>query len=125
MHEILIQQKKYDVAMAEFWKALELGGAGGLYPRSQEVAWKQAYAEGGIAGFWRARVKFLSAYFPDDYELAKYLAMLGEHTQALTWLESAMAKQRAGKTIVLYARSEPAFDGLRNDARFKRAVGME
>ncbi len=60
---------------------------------------------------------------PDTlYNLACACARLGARTEALDWLERAVA---AGWSNVAHVRSDPDLEPLRQDARFRRIVGGE
>jgi len=80
----------------------------------------EAYAAGGIRGFWAARIDHLKSVREDDYLTAKYLALEGRNEDSLTALGRAMESRKQGKVLILFAFEEPAFDGLRQDERFQR-----
>jgi DNA-binding winged helix-turn-helix (wHTH) protein/TolB-like protein/cytochrome c-type biogenesis protein CcmH/NrfG len=124
LHDIYIETQQYDKAMAEFNRIEELAGGSGLYPASRAQALNSVYAKNGIKGFWRARVEFLKTEYQDDYQLAKYLALLGRRRESLASLQRAIDIHKAGHTIVLFAYEEPVFAGMRYDPRFRQLTGF-
>jgi Tfp pilus assembly protein PilF len=119
LHEVYVQQRQYDKAMDEFRTIEKLAGASGLYNVTQVNALEQAYRKHGIEGFWSARAAYLEAgSYSDDYELAKYLAMLGRKNEALERIRRVVENPRLPHNSTMFARDEPAFDGLVGDPRF-------
>jgi Tfp pilus assembly protein PilF/TolB-like protein len=119
LHEVYVQQREYDKAMDEFRATEKLAGGSGLYNVTQINALEQAYRRDGIEGFWNARASYLEAgSYHDDYELAKYLAMLGRKNEALERIRRAMETPGSPRHTTMFARDEPAFDGLAADPRF-------
>jgi hypothetical protein len=90
---------------------------------------KAAYKQSGIQGFWQTYIEILrreSLRQPDrESWIARCYAHLGNYDLALKELEAGY-KNRGGRTH--WAKTEPAFDGLRSDPRFialLRRMGLE
>jgi serine/threonine-protein kinase len=97
----------------------ELSAAEKLNPSAVEK-FRQAFAAGGIRGFWRTRVEALQHPVPNHYLLAHYYALLGEDERALYWLEQACAQHKFDFTLFF---PDPAFDDLRTNLRFQALAG--
>jgi hypothetical protein len=84
---------------------------------------RQAYRARGPAGYWQAaleratRPKTIPAQ--ESVSLAFLYTHLGEHAQAIDYLERAY-QERAGD--MLYLRVEPSLDPLRGDPRFQALI---
>jgi TolB-like protein len=75
----------------------------------------------GPQGYWRARLSFLSKQRTrENYLLAVFHARLGESDKALEFLEQAFQMHEPD---LIYLKSEPAFDGMRRNPRFKALTG--
>jgi tetratricopeptide (TPR) repeat protein len=120
LHNIRVQRREYDQAMAEYATMQRLAPASAAYPISQAAALQRAYATEGIRGFWRVRVAYLRTQFKDDWELAQYLSLLGQYDAALRALQAGTAANGTMKMHLVFLASDPAFDGLREDQRFRR-----
>ncbi|HET8676695.1 MAG TPA: winged helix-turn-helix domain-containing protein [Blastocatellia bacterium] len=90
---------------------------------------KAAYKQSGIQGFWQTYIKILrrESLSQSDREswIARCYAHLGKYDLALKELESGY-RNRGARTH--WAKTEPAFDGLRSDPRFialLRRMGLE
>jgi DNA-binding winged helix-turn-helix (wHTH) protein/tetratricopeptide (TPR) repeat protein len=123
LHDTLIQRHEYDAAMAEFRTIEEIAGTTGLYSSTQAKTVSEAYARAGIRGFYAVRADYFSTEFKDNYLRAKYLALLGRKEDSVVWLRRALNDAGPNKLFVLYASTEPAFDGIRDDPRFKKLMG--
>ncbi len=105
----------YQEAVAARQKWLALGG------RSEEdiAGLLDAYATSGKDGYWRWLLDNVTEYAQQEYvspiTFANLHAQLGEEDQAFEWLEKAY-EERQGWLIFL--KSEPLFDPLRDDPRF-------
>jgi TolB-like protein/DNA-binding winged helix-turn-helix (wHTH) protein/Tfp pilus assembly protein PilF len=78
---------------------------------------RAALQAGGPRGYWRACLTFLSEQkFPGNYQQAVYEARLGEKGKALDWLQLAFQRYEPD---LIYVKSEPAFDWMAPDPRFK------
>ena len=80
---------------------------------------KAAFEKGGPKGYWQERIALdleqsQRAYSPAYFTAAKY-ASLGDHEQALTWLEKAYGDR---DTWLVSIKIYPIFDGIRSDPRF-------
>jgi len=120
LHDVYIQMGDFDRAIAEFVRVEQLTGETGPNSAAQADRLAEAYAAGGIRGFWAARIDHLKSVREDDYLTAKYLALEGRNEDSLTALGRAMESRKQGKVLILFAFEEPAFDGLRQDERFQR-----
>jgi len=125
LHDTLIQRHEDDAAMAEFAKIEEIAGTTGLYSSVESQRVREAYAKEGIKGFFAVRAEYFGTEFKDNYLRAKYLALLGRKDDSVEALHRAMSDAGPNKLFVMYASSEPAFDGIRDDPRFRKAVGTE
>jgi hypothetical protein len=66
------------------------------------------------------RVQYLQAQFKDDLEIAQYFSLLGEYHSALRALQAGTGADGTMKMHLVFLASDPAFDGLRQDERFRR-----
>jgi len=82
-------------------------------------ALRLAYQVSGIKGYWQKETEILKEYSlkQSDLELwiARCYARLGKYELAIDELEAGYAKH---SNRMLFAKVEPAFDGLRADPRF-------
>jgi hypothetical protein len=100
-------------------KLLELTGHAVEFDVQSGPALREAYAKGGIKGFWRERIKqYLSGPLFSP-ALAEYHALLGEKDKALYWLGEAVEKRQFE---VVFIKTNPAFKDLRADPRFLELV---
>ena len=75
----------------------------------------------GPRGYWRARLAFLSKQKnPENYLLAVFHGRLGEADKAFKCLEQAFQMHEPN---LIYLKSEPAFDWMQADPRFKALTG--
>jgi tetratricopeptide (TPR) repeat protein len=78
---------------------------------------KTAFDAEGPRGYWRVNQAFLSKQAnPSNFRLAVCHARLGQGDQALKRLELAFQKREPES---IYVKSEPAFDWMQRDPRFK------
>lgn len=77
---------------------------------------RQAYAKGGIVGFWRAQLDYMRLKQDYRFAIAKTYARLGENEKALTALADS-AKQREWDLLFMW---DPVFLPLRFDPEFNR-----
>ncbi|TLZ24136.1 MAG: tetratricopeptide repeat protein, partial [Gammaproteobacteria bacterium] len=116
------QKHMHDEAIAEFQRAIELSGHSGAFDSNLAYV----YAVSGRKREAENIVKDLEAQ-PDknpstDANIALVYVGLGDHDQAMVWLNKAY-KARFNPSILL----RPAFDPLRSDARFedlRRRLGL-
>src|SRR5256886_2990685 len=116
------QKRMHDEAIAEFQRAIELSGHSGAFDSNLAYV----YAVSGRKREAENIVKDLEAQ-PDknpstDANIALVYVGLGDHDQAMVWLNKAY-KARFSPSILL----RPAFDPLRSDARFedlRRRLGL-
>lgn len=79
---------------------------------------KAALHAEGSRGYWRVNQAFLSKQAnPENLRLAVCYARLGHGDQALARLEQAFQKREPES---IYVKSEPAFDWMRGDPRFRK-----
>ncbi len=109
------QRRFYDKAFEADLKTLTERGA-----RPEKIAaLKKAYAASGWRGYWRKQLEFMEeeAKKPpiSPYHMAQIYARLGDHDQALMWLEKAYDKH---SSYLVLLKVDPLLDGLRSDARF-------
>jgi TolB-like protein/DNA-binding winged helix-turn-helix (wHTH) protein/Flp pilus assembly protein TadD len=117
------QKHMHDEAIAEFQRAIELSGHSGAF--DSNLAYVYAVSE--RKGEAKNIVKDLQAQ-PDknpstDANIALVYVGLGDHDQAMIWLNRAY-EARFNPSILL----RPAFDPLRSDARFGdlwRRLGLQ
>jgi hypothetical protein len=96
-----------------------------LYSSIESKRVSEAYAKAGIKGFFEVRASYFTTGFKDNYSRAKYLALLGRKDDSVEALRRAVNEAGPEKLFVMYASTEPAFDGIRNDPRFRKAIGVE
>ena len=116
------QKRMHDEAIAEFQRAIELSGHSGAFDSNLAYV----YAVSGRRREAENIVKDLEAQ-PDknpstDANIALVYVGLGDHDQAMVWLNKAY-RARFNPSILL----RPAFDPLRSDARFedlRRRLGL-
>jgi tetratricopeptide (TPR) repeat protein len=90
-------------------------GANKIHPETSLL--RAALQGDGPLGYWRARLAFLSNQkTPDNYQLAVLHSRLGESAKALDRLERAFELH---EPELIYVKSEPAFDWIEGDPRFK------
>jgi serine/threonine protein kinase/tetratricopeptide (TPR) repeat protein len=79
---------------------------------------RQAYASGGVEGYWKKQLELLKADAEKgalvDYGVATVYARLGDKEQAVSWLEKAY---RAHDPYLVYLKIDPPFDNFRSDPR--------
>lgn len=98
---------------------LEWARRSGL-PAAEVEGYRRAFQRGSVNGLLRERKRMLlqqtGSYFRAPYIIARIHAVLGEHDQALQWLEKAMHER---DDFITHITVDPEFDGLRADARFQ------
>jgi len=113
------QRGLYDKAFEE---ALKIAVTRGMRPEVIST-FKEAYAASGWTGYWRkhremmgkaAGTKPASSYF-----IAGIYARLGDHDEALRWLQNAYDQHSDSLTML---KVDPVFDGLRSDPRFNKLL---
>jgi TolB-like protein/DNA-binding winged helix-turn-helix (wHTH) protein/Flp pilus assembly protein TadD len=121
--QALAQEHLYAEAIAEFQRAIEISGHSGAFDANLAYV----YAVSGRQGEAKNIIKDLEAG-PNknpsiDANIALVYVGLGDHDQAMIWLNKAF-EARFNPSILL----RPAFDPLRSDVRFRdlrRRVGLE
>jgi serine/threonine protein kinase/tetratricopeptide (TPR) repeat protein len=118
------QRGTYPEAIAEMRKALDLSEG----DTNELAALGQAYAVSHQEGEARKILDQLKERSQQTYVQPGLIALiyigLGDKNQAFDWLQKAFDDRSAG---LLYLKVDPAFDGVRSDARFSdllRRVGL-
>ena len=115
--QALAQMKRHDEAIAEFRKAIELGGGNATI----ESNLASSYAASGRKDAALRIARTLEGRHSRNPSSAASIALiyvgLGEHAQAMAWLNKAY-DARFNPSILL----RPAFDPLRSDPRFQELL---
>ncbi len=107
-----LQKGQIEKALALFKSAVDYSDTAPLYL----AALGHAYGVAGMEEEARQVLEELQkAAFPSPYNLAIVNLGLGEHEQAINWLEKAY---EARNGHLLYINEGPVFDALRNEQRF-------
>jgi len=112
----LEQLGRYEEAIAHHRKAVELSGGSPLYLAGLAYAYGMA---GLRAEAMEIRERLLQDPAAAPYDIALAHLGLGDHLQAVDWLEKAY---EARDSHVIYINRGPRFDPLRNDPRFIRLL---
>jgi TolB-like protein len=119
VNRIRLQQGRSD-EFAEFFLAW---GSRFGFPLQEVEGYRRAYQSGGVTGLLRERRRVLvqqtETYFRAPYIIARIDAVLGDHDQALQWLEKAMGQR---DDFITHINVDPEFDSLRSDPRFQRML---
>ncbi len=109
----LEQKGEYERAITLFQSAIELSNKAPLYLSALGHAY-------GVAGMREEALQILEelqqAAYPSPYNLAIVHLGLGDHEQAIDWLEKAY---EARNSHLVYINRGPKFDPLRENERFK------
>ena len=93
-----------------------------ISPESVESL-RSAYLNSGIKGFWQKQIELrrdqIMKYSGCEYEIATRQAMLHNKNEALRIIEN---NYRSGGTCWNAVKTEPAFDALRNEPRYKEIL---
>jgi len=112
--QVFAQKHMYDDAIAELQRAIELSGGNAAF--NSQLAY--AYAISGRSNDAMKTVKDLEARpgrpSSTDSHIALIYVGLGDHDQAISWLNKAH-QARFNPSILM----RPAFDPLRSDVRFQ------
>jgi len=117
-----LERGKYDDAITELRKAVQLSAGGATFTANLARAFAVSGRKSDAARLLddlerRSRTGFSSAP-----EIAVVYAALGDHERAMTWLEKGFA-ERFNPGVLL----RPGLDSLRSDGRFRdleRRVGL-
>src|SRR5918994_1910343 len=93
--------------------------SGGVSEKNGEVvaALRAAAKRGGLKGFWRQRLQFLlEEPHVRTHAVASTYARIGDHDQALAWLEKLYAEHGAW---IRTLKTNAVWDPLRADPRFQ------
>ena len=116
---VLLQAHHFDEAIAQAKRALDLEP--GLPEAQACIARAEQYrgkAPPAMLDFFRARLQNPAASGP--YNLALAYAVLGRSAEALSNLETAYQQH---EMLMPMIATEPSFEGLRGDARFRELLG--
>jgi tetratricopeptide (TPR) repeat protein len=120
LYQAYAKKGMHDEAVDEYFKLLELAGHAPEFKLESGVALREAYAKGGIRGFWRERIKqYINPDVMFSPARAEYHALLGENDKALYWLSEAV-ERRAFEMV--FIKTNPIFKDLRTDPRFLELV---
>lgn len=115
----LVQKRLYKEAQAEFEKAQHYPGSAAFVQAN--VAATNALS--GQAAEARKDLEAIQSLAQHQYVPAIYLAAihtsLGERDKAIQWLQKAFAER---SDYMVYLKTEPAFDTLRDDRRFRELL---
>lgn len=113
------QQGRMPEAIAEFERAVELGRGGPLYV----AGLAHAYARGGRRADAERELRRLIEVPQGEYVPVVPIAMvhagLGRARDAIEWLEKGIDERSPG---MVWIKSDPRFDPLRDDAKFQDIV---
>lgn len=118
LHQAYTQKGMYDAAIAEYFKVQKILDGNLSFDPKNENALRAAYAARGMRGFWQEQLKLDRHKSEDDtdfYRQAEFHALLGEKEEAVRDLEQAV---EARLPSVIFARVNPAFKDLHQNARF-------
>jgi Flp pilus assembly protein TadD len=118
MGQVLALRGKFDAAIAEFQRAIELSGHSPAF----DANLANAYAAAGRTADAQRIAQDLAHLQPEngsvDANIALIYVGLGENDQAMYWLEKAY--QARFEAVILV---RPQFDPLRRDPRFRDLMG--
>jgi len=113
LYDAYTAAEMYDEAVSEFFQIEGLKSDFTL-PKDAADSLRQAYASGGIRGFWRAQIAYFNKN-PHFYRLAQYHARLGEKDRAIEFLgKSAIARD----FDYVFVLTDPVFKDLGQEESF-------
>jgi len=116
LYDIYTAREMYAEAVAEYFKTEELSMTTPAYPGDLDDL-RSTYAAGGIRAFWRRRARMLEGRNgADGYRIAKYKTRLGQHDEAINWLERAHQEREFD---FVYFVADPSFRALHDNSRFR------
>jgi TolB-like protein/Tfp pilus assembly protein PilF len=115
----------HDQAFRAYQKWAQVAGMSSQVVRALDTA----YSASGIKNYWKQRLRMEALEEEETgnvwtYRRAMLHARAGEREAALVWLEKAYSERH---NRLIFMKAEPAFDGLRGDARFAdllRRIGL-
>jgi DNA-binding winged helix-turn-helix (wHTH) protein len=113
LYDAYTAAEMYDDAVSEFFRTEGLKSDFAI-PKDDADKLRQAYSEGGIRKFWRARIEYLEKN-PHFYKLAQYHARLAENEEALELLSKSIASRDFD---CVYLLADPVFQHLSKNERF-------
>jgi hypothetical protein len=110
----------YEEAIAEDQKNMLLDGVPQDVADKYKAALSEAYKTGGAKGYWQKKAEAALDFYHQGvgiptYAVASTLARAGDRERAYEWLEKSYKERDA---TLLTIRSDPAFDGMRDEARY-------
>jgi tetratricopeptide (TPR) repeat protein len=111
----LVQKRRYDEAITELRKAVELSEGGGVQLGSVGYAYAVAKRRAEALEIVEKLKGSSREHYVPPVAVSIVLSGLGEKDQALTWLEKANEER---DPWVVGIKVEPMFDSLRSDPRF-------
>ena len=118
------EKRRYDEAIAELRRAVELSGSGAGQMASLGYAYAVAGRRAEALGIVEKLTERSRHQYVPPATVAIVFSGLGDRDQALTWLEKANEERDPWVTGL---KAEPRFDSLRSDPRFQdlmRRVGL-
>ena len=102
---------EFEAAIEEHRLAGVLGGEPAEAAEARAAALRDAFCQGGEAGYWCKRLELAAGSpEPSPYQLAVFHARLGQTDTAVEYLRTAFEQRDYN---LLYLRTNPAFDSLR------------
>ena len=120
----LVQKKRYDEAIAELQKAVELSGGGAAQLGALGYAYAVANRRAEALEIVETLKKRSREHYVPPAMVAIVFSGLGDKDQAMTWLEKALEERDPWLTGL---KVDPMFDSLRSDPRFLdllRRIGL-
>jgi hypothetical protein len=102
----------------------KVGLAFGVKPEhlsARENTLRRAFASKGLQGYWQTQLDFLKADSKtppfNNYNFATLYARVGDRERSFLFLEKAL--QEHSQDLTLWLLTEPAYDSLRSDPRYR------
>ncbi len=118
LYEVYTAKEMYDEAVTEFFKIEQLKSDFALFTNQEKL--REAYKNGGIRTFWKAKIEFLEK-IPHSFELAKYYARLGEKEKAVSWLKKGCETPYFD---CVFITADPVFQILRDEPQFNELANL-
>jgi len=120
-----IEKGLYSEAIREALRAREISGSPGTHAEaSLGYALAKSGKEAEARSLLRGLLRSSAEHYVSPYNVALVYNGLGEHDEALAWLERAYAQRHQG---IVFLKVESRLNNLRSDARFQdllRRVGL-
>ncbi len=115
---VLNAQGRYDEAIAEYMKEVDLGGFSNA-PIGLGVAYARKGMRAEAERIIAERKKILGSSGSNHYGIASIYASLGEKDRAFEWLEQSYQER---EFPILFIRRDSALESLHSDLRFANLV---